>query len=100
MNAIVKHRMPHTPGPWHTKWANNTVYLQAKGKKKDISVCRVMNQKTQNNLNILLAAPDMLAALEKISLARFSNLTGQQYTDNLNAAIDESVAVICNAKGC
>jgi hypothetical protein len=42
----------------------------------------------------------MLAALEKISLARFSNLTGQEYMDNLAAAIDESIAVVCNAKGC
>jgi hypothetical protein len=89
MNAIVKHRQPHTPGPWITKWVNNSVYIKAQN-----------THRTQNNLNVLLAAPEMLAALEKIALARFSTMTGQDYTDNLNAAIDESIAIMCNAKGC
>lgn len=100
MNAIVKHRQPHTPGPWTTKWVNNSVYIKAQNTDRDVSICRVMTHRTQNNLNVLLAAPEMLAALEKIALARFSTMTGQDYTDNLNAAIDESIAIMCNAKGC
>jgi len=100
MKHHVPHRQPHTPGPWTTKWVNNSVYIKALDTDRDVSVCRVMTHRTQNNLNIILAAPDMLAALEKIALARFSNLTGQDYTDNLNAAIDASIAVMCNAKGC
>lgn len=100
MNSIVKHRMPHTPGPWTTKWVNNSVYIKAQDTDRDVSVCRVMMHRTQNNLNVLLAAPDMLAALKKIALARFSNLTGQEYTENLNAVIDESITIVCNAEGC
>jgi len=100
MNAIVKHRQPHTPGPWHTKWSRNSIYIRSADPDRDVSICRVMTHRSHNNLNVLLAAPDMLEALEKIALARFSNLTGQDYTDNLNAAIDASIAVICNAKGC
>lgn len=100
MKHYVPHRLPHTPGPWKTKWVNNSVYIKAHDADRDVSICRVMTHRTQNNLNVLLAAPEMLAALEKIALARFSTMTGQDYTDNLNAAIDESIAIMCNAKGC
>lgn len=100
MNIITKHRQPHTPGPWTTKWSGNSVYIKAQNTDRDVSICRVMTHRSHNNLNVLLAAPDMLAALEKIALARFSNLTGQEYMDNLQAAIDESIAIMCNAKGC
>lgn len=100
MNIITKHRQPHTPGPWTTKWSGNSVYIKADKTDRDVSICRVMTHRSQNNLNVLLVAPDMLAALEKIALARFSDKTGQEYTDNLNAAIDESITIICKAKGC
>lgn len=100
MNIITKHRQPHTPGPWTTKWSGNSVYIKAQNTDRDVSICRVMTHRSHNNLNVLLAAPDMLAALEKIALARFSDKTGQEYTDNLNAAIDEFIAVMCRAKGC
>lgn len=99
MNIITKHRQPHTPGPWSVKWSGNSVYVKADKTDRDVSICRVMTHRSQNNLNVILAAPEMLAALEKIALARFSTLTGQEYTDNLNAAIDESITHICRAKG-
>jgi hypothetical protein len=95
MNAIVKHRQPHTPGPWTTKWVNNSVYIKAVDADRDVSVCRVMSHRTQNNLNVLLAAPDMLKALETIALAANAG-----DPDSLANAINESIEIICKAKGC
>jgi hypothetical protein len=95
MNSIVKHRMPHTPGPWTTKWVNNSVYIKAQDTDRDLSICRVMTHRSENNRNILLAAPEMLAALETIALAANSG-----DPDSLANAINESIDVICKAKGC
>lgn len=100
MNMIVSYRQPHTPGPWTTKWSGNSVYIKAHNTDRDVSICRVMTHRSHNNLNVLLAAPEMLAALKKIAVARFSTLTGQEYTDHLNAVIDESITIVCNAEGC
>ena len=94
MNSIVKHRMPHTPGPWTTKWVQNSVYIRAQDTDRDVSVCRVMSHRTENNLSIILAAPEMLAALEAIALAHNS---GDR--DRLDIEIHKAVDVLCNAKG-
>jgi hypothetical protein len=53
-----------------------------------------MSHRTENNLNILLAAPEMLAALEAIALAHNS---GDR--DRLDIEIHKAVDVLCNAKG-
>jgi hypothetical protein len=95
MKHYVPHRLPHTPGPWTTKWVGNSVYIKAKDTDRDVSICRVMTHRTENNLNILLAAPEMLAALETIALAANAG-----DPDSLANAINESIDVICRAKGC
>ena len=94
MKEYVPQRLPHTPGPWHTKWDRNSVYIRSQDPDRDVSVCRVMTHRTENNLNILLAAPEMLAALETIALAANSG-----DPDSLANAINESIDVICKAKG-
>jgi hypothetical protein len=95
MKHYVPQRLPHTPGPWTTKWIGNSVYIKAKGTDRDVSICRVMTHRTENNLNILLAAPEMLAALEAIALAHNN---GDR--DRLDIEIHKAVDVLCNAKGC
>jgi len=95
MKHYVPQRLPHTPGPWTTKWVNNSVYIKAQDTDRDVSICRVMTHRTENNLNILLAAPEMLAALETIALAANAG-----DPDSLANAINESIDVICRAKGC
>ena len=94
MKHYVPHRLPHTPGPWKTKWVNNSVYIKAHDTDRDVSICRVMCHRTENNLNILLAAPEMLAALEAIALAHNS---GDK--ERLDIEIQNAVGVLCNAKG-
>ena len=92
MKHYVPQRLPHTPGPWNAKWVGNSVYVRANGVNK--SICRVMTQRTENNLNILLVAPDMLAALEAIALAHNS---GDR--DRLDQEIGKSIDILCKAKG-
>ena len=102
-HIVTKHRQPHTPGPWHTKWVRNSVYIRSVDPDRDVSICRVMTHRTQNNLNILLAAPDMLAALEKIALAAANahkTFMNNGDLDELDSAINDSIAVLCKAKGC
>jgi hypothetical protein len=91
----------HTPGPWRVEWVRNSTYIKADGTDRDLSVCRVMQHRNSNNVNILLYAPDMLEALKKIGNARFSNLdmTSKDYADNLIKTIDEAIDVICKASG-
>ena len=95
MNMIVSYRQPHTPGPWTTKWSGNSVYIKAQNTDRDVSICRVMTHRSHNNLNVLLAAPEMLAALEAIALAHNS---GDK--DRLDTEIQNAVDVLCRAKGC
>jgi hypothetical protein len=95
MNMIVSYRQPHTPGPWTTNWSGNSVYIKAQNTDRDVSICRVMTHRSHNNLNVLLAAPEMLAALEAIALAHNS---GDR--DRLDIEIQNAVDVLCRAKGC
>jgi len=94
MKHYAPQRLPHTPGPWHTKWVGNSVYIRSNDPDRDVSICRVMTHRTENNLNILLVAPEMLAALETIALAANAG-----DPDSLANAINESIEVICKAKG-
>lgn len=94
MKHYVPQRLPHTPGPWKTKWVNNSVYIKAHDVDRDVSICRVMTHRTENNLNILLVAPDMLAALEAIALAHNSG-----DNERLDVEIKSAVDVLCKAKG-
>lgn len=94
MKHYVPHRLPHTPGPWKTKWVGNSIYIKANDTDRDLSICRVMSHRTENNLNILLAAPEMLYALEAIALAHNS---GDK--ERLDIEIQNAVGVLCNAKG-
>ena len=95
MKDYAPHRLPHTQGPWKTKWVKNSVYIKAQDTDRDVSICRVMSHRTENNLSILLAAPEMLVALETIALAANAG-----NPDSLANAINESIDVICRAKGC
>jgi hypothetical protein len=72
----------------------NSIYIKAQDTDRDVSVCRVMSHRTENNLSIILAAPEMLAALEAIALAHNS---GDK--DRLDIEIHKAVDVLCNAKG-
>lgn len=53
-----------------------------------------MTHRTENNVNILLAAPEMLAALEAIALAHNS-----ENRDRLDTEIQKSIDILCKAKG-
>ena len=95
MKHYVPHRLPHTPGPWTTRWVRNSIYIKAHDTDRDVSICRVMGHRTENNLNIIQAAPEMLAALEAIALAHNN---GDR--DRLDIEIHKAVDVLCSAKGC
>ena len=95
MKHYVPQRLPHTPGPWHTKWVRNSTYIRSQDPDRDVSICRVMTHRTENNVNILVAAPEMLAALEAIALAHNS---GDR--DRLDTEIQKSIDILCKAKGC
>ena len=53
-----------------------------------------MTHRTENNINILLAAPEMLYALEAIALAHNSGDQGR-----LDTEIQKSIDILCKAKG-
>jgi len=89
----------HTQGPWRTEWIRNSTYIKADNTDRNLSICRVMQHRNSNNVNILVHAPDMLDALKKIAAARFSGLSDKQYVDNLIQEIDEAITVICKASG-
>jgi hypothetical protein len=72
----------------------NSIYIKAHDTDRDLSICRVMTHRTENNLNILLAAPEMLAALEAIALAHNSGDKAR-----LDIEIHKAMDVLCNAKG-
>ena len=93
--------LSHASGPWRVSFERNRVYIKAdmadpRSDKEDIVVCQVpVRTKGCNNLNLLLHAPEMVAALEKIALAANAG-----DPDSLANAINESIDVLCKAKGC
>ena len=84
---------PYLPGPWETQWVGNTISIRSP--KADKIVCKVMQHRATNNVNLLLAAPEMVEALEAIALAHTS---GDR--DRLDEEIHKSIDVLCKAKGC
>lgn len=101
--------LSHAPGPWRVSFERNRVYIRAdmadpRSDQESLVVCQVpIRTKGCNNLNILLHAPDLVAALEKIALAAanaHNALMKSGDLDELDSAINESIDVLCKAKGC
>lgn len=101
--------LSHAPGPWRVSFDRNRVYIKAdmadpRSEKEDLVICQVpIRTKGCNNLNLLLHAPDLVAALEKIALAAANAhnvLMNHGDLDELDNAINESIDILCKAKGC
>ena len=101
--------LPHAPGPWRVSSRGGRTYVVSdmrdpRSSREDTVVCQVsIMTKGCNNLDLLVNAPEMLAALERI--ANESNKLGFMWVDkdspyfNLSEAINDAVDVICKAKG-
>ena len=101
--------LSHAPGPWRVSFERNRVYIRSdtadpRSDKESLVVCQVpVRTKGCNNLNLLVNAPDLVAALEKIALAAANAhkaLMNNGDLDELDSAINESIDVLCKAKGC
>ena len=89
---------PHTSGPWHVKWDRNSVYIRSSLPDRDLSICRVMNQRNANNLPVLLYAPDLLETCERLlGFAKFyadpTALTAGEYM------LEQAQTLINKARG-
>jgi len=101
--------LSHAPGPWRTSFDKNRVYIKADMKdprsdSESLVVCQVpIRTKGCNNLNLLLHAPDLVAAVERVAMqaAMVRNIL-MEHADlvGLDTAISESIDVLCKAKGC
>jgi hypothetical protein len=101
--------LPHAPGPWRISSRAGRTYVVSdmkdpRSSKEETVICQVsVMTKGCNNLDLLVAAPDMLAALERI--ATESNKCGLMWVDkdspqfNLSEAINDAIDVICKARG-
>jgi len=101
--------LSHAPGPWRISFERNRVYVKAdmadpRSDKESLVVCQVpVRTKGCNNLNILLNAPELVAALEKVALEAASArniLMNHADLVELDKAINESIDILCKAKGC
>jgi hypothetical protein len=101
--------LSHAPGPWRVSFERNRVYIKSdmadpRSDKESLVVCQVpVRTKGCNNLNLLLHAPELVAALEKIALAAANAhniLMNHADLDALDSAINESIDILCKAKGC
>lgn len=83
----------HTPGPWIVEQSAKTpIYVSPLDRQEEISICHVLvidddeqgddgewfnGDQTKANASLIAAAPDMLAALEKIAKLKWrDNLRG------------------------
>jgi hypothetical protein len=101
--------LSHAPGPWRVSLERNRVYIRSdmddpRSAKESLVVCQVpVRTKGCNNLNVLLHAPELVAALEKIAME--ANRSGFQWIEKdskffqLSEAINEAIDVLCKAKG-
>jgi len=56
----------HTPGPWRPEWIRNSVYIKADDTDRDLSICRVMQHRNSNNVQLLIHAPELLDLCERL----------------------------------
>jgi hypothetical protein len=73
--------MPHSPGPWHT--VDGTVFAAVGG-----TVCHV--ERGPNHLankHLILAAPDMLEALQLCAKSRINKATKVAILHAINTAL-------------
>lgn len=85
----------HTPGPWVAQeWDGDTCLVEAlspDGKMVEQEICHVLNPEddqptTKANLNLIAAAPDLLAALKNAvaqmeALATYAKRPGMSRSD-------------------
>lgn len=85
--------MSFTPGPWKLDHSGGATYVCTA--ESDISLCRVSAHDQIANANLIAAAPDMLAALQKSEkwVAMYLDLPGHE------AAASSMLAVIRRALG-
>jgi hypothetical protein len=81
---------PPLPSPWSGQFFNFSTYIMS----GDRPVARVQTHSSHNNLPLLLAAPELLNALEIIVSA--ANVGDP---DSLANAINDAVPVIAKARG-
>ena len=101
--------LPHANAPWRLSFERNRVYIRSDMKdprsdKESLVVCQVpVRTKGCDNTSILLHAPGLLEALERIANA--ANKSGMMWVDkdspyfDLSEAINDSIDIICKAKG-
>lgn len=81
----------HTPGPWRPEWIRNSVYIKADDTDRDLSICRVMQHRNNNNVQLLVHAPDMLDLLARLLKA--------SSREDFDAAYDEAEILVRQLKG-
>jgi hypothetical protein len=100
--------LSHAPGPWRVSFERNRVYIKSdmpdpRSDQESLVVCQVpIRTKGCNNLNILLHAPELVAALERVALeaaAARNILMNHADLVELDKAINDSIDVLCKAKG-
>jgi hypothetical protein len=65
--------MAHTPGPWQVNFRDDTQVCDADGEVRGcapIAFCKGSHHEARSNARLIAAAPDLLAALEALRLAR------------------------------
>lgn len=88
----------HTPGPWRVEWVKNVIYIKADKTDRDISICRVMTHRNNNNLSILSNAPELLDTCER--LLGFALHYGDAFAlEAGNELIESAKRTIAKAKG-
>jgi hypothetical protein len=89
----------HTPGPWTVDWSDDgpVIYTgdlliaSISGSTEHIEVQGLDEQTTEANASLIAAAPDMLAALERL----LGNVGRSEFAD----AIGQARAAIAKARG-
>jgi hypothetical protein len=99
----------HTPGPWTAR-----TYSATKGKVEEVSInssrwkemAIVFVQEEgdllgngEANARLMAAAPDLLAACERLLMSADASWRGRDVGHDWNAACDEAVAAIAKARG-
>lgn len=90
----------HTPEPWNYELNDDTIYWQDEDGNR-YAICKIDEQDDyehqQANARLLLAAPKLLACLEKMAtMAMHAPLIGHDYDQS---DIDDAMAVIAQVKG-
>lgn len=87
----------HTPGPWKKMYSDRVTTASDTDGSKSIAHCYNDVHDCEANARLIVAAPDLLAALTKIVIAEFGSLDHPQIKNSgmwasAKAAIEKAVS--------